>query len=205
VSNVTTDSTADERHPMPTRENLFTVVASLQPVVFGVTAEEMNAATPCPDFDVRAVANHMLGTIEAFRRVGTGEPLDPQNPWGTSGANIREQWRDDLSQKLKDYAAAWSRPEAWEGDAMDGAMPRQVIGDMGLVEVMLHGWDLAKGSGQDVEYDDAAVDLAIEILEVIGEQGRAGGAFGPEVEVSGDASPFARMLAKSGRDPEWTP
>jgi uncharacterized protein (TIGR03086 family) len=190
---------------MSTREHLYSVVASLQPVIYGVSAQEMGAPTPCPEYDVRTVANHMLGTIEAMRRVGAGEPLDPEDPWGTNGDNVREQWRDDLSQKLTEYANAWSQPDAWEGDAMDGAMPKQLIGDMGFVEAMLHGWDLAKGSGQVVEYDDGAVEQALEILEVIGDQGRGGGAFGPEIEVPDDAEPFAKVLAKSGRDPEWTP
>lgn len=189
---------------MSTREHLFSVVASLQPVIFGVSAQALDASTPCSDFDVRKVANHMLGTVEAMRRVGAGEPLDAQDPWGTNGDNLSEQWRDDLSQRLTEFATAWSQPDAWEGDAMDGAMPRRMIGDMGLVEVMLHGWDLAKGSGQEVQYDDAAVDRALEIMDVMGEQGRSQGAFGPEVQVDDDATTFAKALGKSGRDPEWT-
>jgi uncharacterized protein (TIGR03086 family) len=196
--------TPHERRTMSTREHLYSVVASLQPVIYGVSAQEMHAPTPCPEFDVRTVANHLLGTIEAMRRVGASEPLDAQDPWGTNGENIREQWRDDLSEKLTQWANAWSQPEAWEGDAMDGAMPKQAIGDMGFVEVMLHGWDLAQGSGQGVEYDDAALDRALEILEEIGDQGRSGGAFGPEVQVPDDAPKFAKVLAKSGRDPEWS-
>ena len=189
---------------MATRDHLYSVVASLQPVIYGVSAMEMENPTPCTEFDVRTVANHMLGTIEAMRRVGASEPLDPEDPWGTNGENIREQWRDDLGQKLNEFADAWSRPDAWEGDAMDGAMPRQLVGDMGYVEVMLHGWDLAKGTGQDLEYDDEAVARALEILEQTGEQGRSGGAFGPEVQVPDDAAPFAKALALSGRDPEWS-
>lgn len=188
---------------MSTREHLFSVVASLQPVIFGVSAQKLDASTPCTDFDVRTVANHMLGTIEAMRRVGAGEPLDAQDPWGTNGDHIREQWRDDLSLKLTEFATAWSQPEAWEGDAMDGALPRQMAGDMGFVEVMLHGWDLAMGSGQQLEYDDAAVDRALEIMDAIGEQGRSQGAFGAPVQVDDDASTFAKVLGRSGRDPEW--
>lgn len=189
---------------MSTREHLYSVVASVQPVIHGVSAQEMDADTPCPDFDVRQVANHMLGTIEAMRRVGAAEPLDTQDPWGTHGDNVRETWREDLSHLLVEFANAWSQPEAWEGEAMDGAMPRQLVGDMGFVEVMLHGWDLAKGSGQTIEYDDAAVERALEVLDAIGEQGRSGGAFGPEVKVDDDAPAFARVLGKSGRDPEWS-
>jgi uncharacterized protein (TIGR03086 family) len=87
---------------------------------------------------------------------------------------------------------------------MGGAMPKQLIGDMGFVEVMLHGWDLARGTGQDLEYDDASVERALEVLEQIGEQGRQQGAFGPEVQVPADAPAFAKALAKAGRDAEWT-
>jgi uncharacterized protein (TIGR03086 family) len=190
---------------MATRDHLYSVVASLQPVIHGVSSMEMDKPTPCTEFDVRTVANHLLGTVEAMRRVGASEPLDPQDPWGANGDHMGEQWRDDLGRKLTEFADAWSRPEAWEGDAMDGAMPRQLIGDMGFVEVMLHGWDLAQGTGQDVEYDAGAAERALEILEVIGEQGRTGGVFGPEVAVPDDAPAFARALGKSGRDPEWAP
>jgi uncharacterized protein (TIGR03086 family) len=187
-----------------TREHLHGVVAALQPVVHGVSDQQLGAPTPCEEYDVRTVANHLLGTIDAFRRVGAAEPLDPQDPWGTSGDHLGESWRQDLSQRLRDFAQAWSQPQAWEGEAMDGAMTRQRLGDMGYVEAMLHGWDLARGSGQDVEFDDQAVDRALEILDEIAEEGRSHGVFGPEVKVPDDASPFARVLAKSGRDPEWS-
>jgi len=189
---------------MSTREHLHSVVNTLQPVVRGVSADEMAAATPCTDFDVRAVANHMLGTMGAMRRIGASEHVDPENPWGTAGDHMSEQWRDDLCSTLIEYAEAWSSPDAWDGDIMGGAMPKQAVGDMAFVEAILHGWDLAKGSGQDVAFDDAAVERALEIMEQIGEMGRTQGAFGPEVAVPDDAAPFDKVLAQAGRDPEWS-
>lgn len=87
---------------------------------------------------------------------------------------------------------------------MDGAMPRSTIGDMGFVEVMVHGWDLARASGQEVTYDDDAVARAVEVMDEIGEQGRTMRAFGPEVSVPDDAPAFAHVLGKAGRDPGWT-
>ena len=45
----------------------------------------MDEPTPCPDWDVRALANHMLGTVEAMRRAGASEDPDPDDPWGTAG------------------------------------------------------------------------------------------------------------------------
>ncbi len=189
---------------MSTREHLFSVAASLQPVVYGVSDLGADGLTPCTEFTVHGVANHLLGTLEAMRRIGAGEPLDREDPWGTNGDHLSEHWRDDLGHTLTEYAKAWSQPESWEGDAMDGAVPRQVIGDMGLVEMMLHGWDLARGSGQELEYDDAAVERALEIMGEIGEQGRSQGAFGAEVQVDDEASAFAKVLGRSGRDPEWS-
>lgn len=189
---------------MSTREHLFSVAASLQPVVLGISAQELEAPTPCTELDVRGLANHLLGTLEATRRVGAGEPLDVNDPWGTNGDNLRERWREDLSHKLRAYAEAWSQADAWDGDAMDGAVPRRLIGDMGYVEMMLHGWDLARATGQDLEYDDAAVERALEIMDEIGEQGRSQGAFGPEVQVADDAPALARVLGQAGRDPEWS-
>ena len=186
-----------------TREHLHSVVATLQPVVHGISDQELGAATPCTEYDVRTVANHLLGTVEAFRRIGVSEPLDPQDPWGRSGDNLGESWRHDLSEKLRDLADAWSQPDAWEGDAMDGAMPKQSLGDMGYVEVMLHGWDLARATGQELEFDDAAAQRALEIMEQIGEQGRSQGAFGDEVSVPDDASAFEKVLGQAGRDPQW--
>lgn len=189
---------------MAPREHLHGVVASLQPVLHGVPAQSAAAPTPCPDWDVHTLASHLMGTVEAMRRVGAGEALDRDDPWGSNGATLGEQWRSDLGERLIAFADAWAQPAAWEGDAMDGAVPRRAIGDMGFVEVMLHGWDLARGSGQQVEYDDAAVEEALAVMDRIGEQGRAQGAFGREVALEDDAPPFDRVLSQSGRDPHWT-
>jgi uncharacterized protein (TIGR03086 family) len=189
---------------MPTREHLESVLTTLRPVIDGVSDDDTAAPTPCTDWDVRTLANHMLGTVEAMRRVGAGEALDPDDPWGTQGDNFGEEWRGDLSAVLAAYVDAWSRPDAWEGEAMGGAMPKRTIGDMGYVEMMLHGWDLARGTGQDVEYDAPAVEQALEVMDRIGETGRQHTAFGPEVSVPDDAPPFDKVLAQAGRDPEWS-
>jgi hypothetical protein len=135
-----------------------------------------------------------------MRRAGAGEERDPDDPWGTAGDHLTPTWRVDLSARLTGLADAWSRDEAWEGE-VDGS-PRQGMGDMAYVEVMLHGWDLARGSGQDVAYDDNAVAQARAVLEQIGKMGREGGAFGELVEVD-DPSDWEYVLAEAGRDPQW--
>lgn len=84
-------------------------------------------------------------------------------------------------------------------------MPKQMIGAMAFVEVLLHGWDLARTSGQQVTLDEGVVSAASAVMAAIGEMGRSQGAFAQLVEVPADADELDRVLAQAGRDPRWTP
>ena len=186
---------------MASKDHFHSIVATVQPVVHGVAENQLGRPSPCEEWTVRDVANHFLGTSEAMRRAGAGEQRDPQDPWGTSGDHMSTGWRDDLSHRLTGLADAWTPQAAWEGE-LDG-MPRQGLGDMAFVEVMLHGWDLARATGQDLVFDDDAVAEAKTILDQIGAMGREQGAFGELVEVDDDASDWERVLAEGGRDAGW--
>ena len=112
---------------MSAREHMHGVVAALQPVVHGVPETAMSASTPCEEFDVRALVSHLLGTTEALRRYGAGEPPDPQDPWGTKGAEVTDDWRTQLGQRLQSVADAWAPADAWEGHAFDGVIPSEML------------------------------------------------------------------------------
>ena len=187
---------------MASKDHFHSVVATLQPVVHGVAEDRMRQASPCDDWTVGDVANHLLGTSEAMRKVAAGEEQDRQDPWGTNSDNMSTGWREDLATRLTNLADAWTPEDAWEGEA-NGA-PKQGMGDMAFVEVMLHGWDLARGSGQDVAFDEDAVQQAREVMAQIGPMGREQGAFGDRVEIDEDASDWEWVLSESGRDPGWT-
>lgn len=189
---------------MAIHEQVHSAVRSVIPVVESVPDDALGRPTPCTEFDVRTLANHLLGTSEAMRRIGVDEALDPDDPWGTGGDHLTATWREDLAGRLRAYADAWDRPDAFEGDALGGTMPRRMVGGMAYVEVLLHGWDLARGSGQRLEPDDAVVAAALEVMEQIGAMGREQGAFGAQVELPDGASGWHRVLAQAGRDPEWS-
>ncbi|RYP86023.1 TIGR03086 family protein [Nocardioides guangzhouensis] len=186
---------------MPSKDHFHSVVATLQPVIHGIGEDRLDAPTPCTEWTVRDLADHFLGTSEAMRRAGADEARDPDDPWGTAGGHLTPTWRVDLSAQLTGLADAWAREEAWQGE-VDGT-PKQGMGDMAYVEVMLHGWDLARGSGQDVAFDPDAVAQARAVMEQIGRMGRDGGAFGALVDVGDDASDWDVVLAEAGRDPQW--
>ena len=190
---------------MAVHEHVHHLVSTLRPVVRGVPEEALDNPTPCSGWTVRDLANHLLGTSEAMRRIGVGDELDPDDPWGTAGDHMNEQWREELVARLEGLAGAWDTAAAFEGEAMGGQMPKQMVGQMAFAEVLLHGWDLARATGQTVVPDEGVVAAAAEVMAQIGEMGRQQGAFGTLVELPEGRDPLDQVLAQGGRDPGWTP
>jgi uncharacterized protein (TIGR03086 family) len=83
-------------------------------------------------------------------------------------------------------------------------LPGQVGRLVALDELVLHGWDLARATGQSYDCDDATADACMAFVAGFDEGGTPG-LFGPAVGVGPDASAFEQVLARSGRDPQWTP
>ena len=78
---------------------------------------------------------------------------------------------------------------------------------MGLVatnEITIHGWDLARATGQSYVCDPATARALVGFLGQAG-GGDGEGLFGPVVDVPPDASPLDRAVGLCGRDPSWTP
>ena len=84
-------------------------------------------------------------------------------------------------------------------------MPMTTLGHMYLVDMVVHGWDLARATGQQYEPESEAVSRALDFTGQMVEMGRQRGAFGPPVAVPDDAPEFDRLLGVIGRDPAWTP
>lgn len=176
-------------------------------VMLAVPADRLDAPTPCPDWDVRALVNHMVfwsGRIEGAAR----KQPPPADPAGARDFTADGDWAERYAQNVRKAAVAWSDPAAWEGTTDvtgRGPMPAAVVGGIVFVECVLHGWDLAVATGQQAEFDDDVVRTAYEHLERTAEAGRRYGAFGPQVAVPDTAPLFDRLLGLSGRDPHWRP
>jgi uncharacterized protein (TIGR03086 family) len=72
-----------------------------------------------------------------------------------------------------------------------------------LTEVVVHGWDVARSTGQDYDVDDDVAEALLAHIASFAAEGPVEGLFGPAVAVSDDARPFDRAIALSGRDPRW--
>ncbi|MFD5751715.1 TIGR03086 family metal-binding protein [Streptomyces sp. NPDC127033] len=175
-------------------------------VVDGVTEQQLPGPTPCPAYAVREVLAHLMGLTVAFRDAARKE-LGPTTDTAPGGAPpvLAEGWREELPRRLDALAAAWRSPGAWEGDTRVGGvdLPGAVTGLVALNEVLIHGWDLARSTGQPYAPAEAGLRASYGMLSAAGPG--ASDVFGPPVATAADAPLLDRVIGLSGRRPDWLP
>ncbi len=176
----------------------------------GVTDDQLSAPSPS-DCDVATLLDHLMGLTMAFTWAAEkSTPPEASGPPTSSGENLDPNWRSVLPGRLDALADAWSKPSAWEGMTEAGGvtLPGEVAGVVALDEVVLHGWDLARATGQEFRCDPANAEAVHGFTERSAQPDQAAmrtGLFGPVVPVADDAPVFDRALGFAGRDPAWTP
>ena len=173
-------------------------------LVEGVPESALDAPTPCEEYTVGDLLDHVDGFALAFRAAAEKHPLDGA-PSG-DGANLPADWRTDIPARLRALGEAWRDPDAWTGMTAAGGvdLPGEVAGGVALDELVIHGWDLAKATGQDAGYDGPGLDHVFAMVSHFRAES-AEGLFGPVVAVPQEAPPFDRILGLTGRDPAWAP
>jgi uncharacterized protein (TIGR03086 family) len=179
--------------------------------VAAVGPDRWAAPTPCQDYDLRTLVDHLAWAAVLTRNAAARTRLDidwsdPGSPPFLQGLPP-ERWAEPLARELRAAADAWSDPATWEGDTLMAAtpMPAVAVGRMMVAEFAVHGWDVARAAGAPYEVDDDLGRGALTAVEGMAQMGRDGGWYGPEVRVPDDAPAFDRALGLAGRDPSWTP
>ncbi|HEX7131429.1 MAG TPA: TIGR03086 family metal-binding protein [Iamia sp.] len=180
-------------------------------LVAAVPDADLDGPTPCAATTVGALLDHIGGLSLAFTVAATKEEL-PGGPMAPSAdaAHLPEGWRTEIPARLRALATAWREPGAWEGMTMAGPveMPAPVAALVALDEVMIHGWDLARATGQPFAPDPALLEVLHGFVSGFAGPGKEAdreGLFGPEVAVPADAPLLDRVVGITGRDPGWTP
>lgn len=177
---------------------IATAAAKTGAIAANVGPEHMAAPTPCADFDVVALAAHMslapLSIAAARRTEYVPEDFDPGS------------WPHRFLADLADLPAAWAQPGALEGTVVfgRGEMPALQAASITLMELLLHGWDLARATGQAYAVDEELGEMVYRIVEAGRPAGTERGFFGPPIDTPDGSSRFEQALALSGRDPAWT-
>lgn len=151
----------------------------------------LDAQTPCEKWDVRTLLNHMLDTQRYFLGAARGEKSDPPGP--TPPDTLGDDPTADFESMRSEVLAAYGE---------DGVVERTgpSLG-IAFADQLLHGWDLARATGQDDTMPDGLADAAYAMIHGRFTDEQRAGVFGPEVPVADDASPQDRLLAYTGRNP----
>jgi uncharacterized protein (TIGR03086 family) len=164
----------------------------------------LGAPTPCPDWDLRTLLNHtILWTSYSAERRAHGESVAQDLMDKDFAAD--PGFREDYARQISKAVEAWSDPQAWAGDrsVMGSATPATEVGAMLIMEMALHGWDVAKATGQEYHADDALAKTLLETVQAQAEMFRKYQGFADAIATGDDAPDFDRALALSGRDPAW--
>jgi uncharacterized protein (TIGR03086 family) len=181
---------------------------TLGDLVAGTPEGALAGPTPCESYTLGDLLDHVDGLSRAFVAVAKKD-LDNPLLAGAPGdaAHLATDWRERIPGNLSALADAWRDPEAWTGMTRAGGfdMPGEVGGVVALDEVVLHGWDVARATGQPFEVDEKLLERVHEFVGQFASSDGASGLFGPIVDVPDDAPLLDRVLGLAGRDPAWTP
>src|SRR5579872_599611 len=178
-------------------------------IVAGVRADQWNTPTPCAEWNARALLNHLVVGNHLFADLLSG--AEPPSPEQRRASFAVDRLGDDLLAAYRDSASAlvtaFRRPGVLEQvfQASIGAAPGAVLLRLRLTEALVHGWDLARATGQPARLPD---DLAEEALAFSSGRSapdvpRTGNPFGPAQPVPDDAPAVDRLAAYLGRRVEF--
>jgi uncharacterized protein (TIGR03086 family) len=170
-----------------------------------VDASQWNATTPCDDWDVRALVNHVVAELLWVPPLLEGQTI----------AEVGDRFDGDILGREPEITFKSAAGAAEVAASEPGAQERTVhlsFGDfpgsdyLGQVvsDVIIHTWDLARAVGADDRLDPALIAFVDDFLSPQIDAWRSAGAFGPAVDVGPDASAQDRLLAQTGRSSSST-
>ena len=178
-------------------------------IVAGVRDDQLGDGTPCPAMTVADLLDHLHGLALAFTCAARKEPVPGGGAPEADGSRLSSAWREEIGGRLATLADAWADPSAYSGMTMAGPveMPGEIAALVAIDEVVVHGWDLARATGQAYDPDEPAVLAALGFAQTfeVPEDAQDGGLFGPPVAVPADARALDRLAGATGRNPAWTP
>ncbi|GAA3666429.1 TIGR03086 family metal-binding protein [Nocardioides ginsengisoli] len=168
-------------------------LAVVQQVLRQIGPADATRPTPCADFTVAELADHLLGSLVSFGAMAGVELSRP--------ATDLDRLEDVVSTLAAEVLEAWRR-RGLDGVATSqvGEAPAAVLAGIVPIELLLHAWDLAQATGATLTVSDPLVDYVAVLAErvVPGARGRA---FADEVMPGADDDALTRLAAYSGRTP----
>jgi uncharacterized protein (TIGR03086 family) len=167
-------------------------------IVALVPVASLDAPTPCSEWNLRQLLNHVVTGTQWFTTVVLGEPAPDR-----SADQIGSDPSGAFVRRADDFRAAMARPGALEGTYTHPA--GEVSGErytmMRVNEYLCHGWDVAQTIGATPEFPSDLAQRCLEMmkLQMEGRTREVGKAFGVELPAAAAPSDYDRLIAFAGR------
>jgi uncharacterized protein (TIGR03086 family) len=181
----------------PPTDELESAEASLRvllKVLHPIANDDWSKQTPCREFDVAKLTDHLMNSISVIG--------------GAAGAELPER---DAGDSVEGQVVAAARPalDAWHRRGLDGTVsfgeneaPARVMAGVLSIEFLVHAWDYATAMGHPVDAPESLADYVLGLAEVIiTPEGRANVGFDDPLQVPADANALDRLIAYTGRNP----
>lgn len=189
-------------------EMLRKTTLRVKEVVTGVKQSQVQDPTPCSEWDVCGLLNHLIGGLEFTAGCITGDVPNIR----PNEAESSYMGETDVTVLIRAYHAGVDRalelaanPGALDQTATTpfGEMPVERIMMGTVMDQLVHCWDLARATGQDTSLDTGMVEFAYGMLVSGGfaDMGRQAGFVGAAVPVPDSASTQDKMIGYMGRQP----
>jgi uncharacterized protein (TIGR03086 family) len=160
---MTTETLSPANTTLDPRPLFATAVQIAEPIIAGVHPDQFDLPSPCIEFDVKGLLDHLVFVLHRVAALGRGDDAFSPNSmpavvhtdhaadWRVAAAEVEAVWSDDA--KLSDTVVLpWA--------SMSGA----AMLSMYISEITTHSWDIAKATGQHPQWDDAVCRLALDAM-----------------------------------------
>ena len=192
--------------PQDPIQPLATALDGTGRLVAAVDASQWAAPTPCAEWSVRQLVNHLVGGNRLFTRVLSGEPLPPLEQLGRRagedqlGDDPAAAWRTSAGELVDAFRApgVLQRPHTVPA----GTLPGPAVLHLRIVETLVHGWDLARATGQQPPFPDELVEPELAFsADLLGRLPEGRQPFAPSRPAADGAPAIDRLAALLGRTP----
>jgi uncharacterized protein (TIGR03086 family) len=164
--------------------------------IAGVRPDQWDAPTPCTEWNLRQLLNHLVGGTKAFLSMQTGgAPVD------RAADHVGDDPLASFRAAVVELRAAFAEDGALEKTVVApfGEAPGSALLNMRVNEFMVHSWDVAKASGQSTDLDPELAAQCMEDFRRLRATGRGAGMFADAQEAPAGATAADQLAAVAGR------
>jgi uncharacterized protein (TIGR03086 family) len=175
-------------------------LASTDRLVAEVGDDQWRLPTPCEDWDVRELVNHIVSGnlwVAPLMTGSTIEDVGDRLDGDVLGGDPLDEYRRSASEARSAFCAEGAM--AAPANVSYGPVPGRVYVGHRFIDVLVHGWDLAIAASLETTLRSDLVEACLEVVLPEAELLAASGAFGEDHEVPEGASSQTRLLALLGR------